>query len=94
MENQLTIPINFISSEDVEEECVMHSTSDNIKFKPDSDGKEVAHELFSSLSLKYQLNLETSMRRSDLIFDFRLCIKNVTEYILYLVVHILILETG
>ena len=29
---QLTIAINFISSKDVEEEYVMHSRSDNIKF--------------------------------------------------------------
>ena len=29
---QLTIAINFISSNDVEEGCVMHSTNDNITF--------------------------------------------------------------
>ena len=28
---QITIAINSISSKDVEEECVMHSVSDNIK---------------------------------------------------------------
>ena len=28
---QVTIAINFISSKDFEEECVMHSMSDNIK---------------------------------------------------------------
>ena len=31
---QLTIAINFISLEDSEEECVMHSNSGNIKFTP------------------------------------------------------------
>ena len=29
---QLTVAINFISSKDAEEEYVMHSNSDNIKF--------------------------------------------------------------
>ena len=31
---QLTIAINFISSNDTEEECVMHPKSNNIKFTP------------------------------------------------------------
>ena len=31
---QLTIAINFISSKDTEEEHVMHSVSDDIKFTP------------------------------------------------------------
>ena len=38
---QLTIAINFTSSKDTEEECVMHSTSDNIKFTPYNDANEV-----------------------------------------------------
>ena len=44
--NQLTTAINFISSKDAEEECVMHSTSNNIKFTPYSDVNEVTDELF------------------------------------------------
>ena len=43
--------------------------SDNIKFTPYGDAKEVADELFESLCSKYQVNLETSIRDSDFIFD-------------------------
>ena len=66
---QLTIAINFISSKDVEEQRVMHSSSNNIKFTPYNDAKEVVRKLFCSLHSRYQENLETSMRGSDFIFD-------------------------
>ena len=56
---QLTITINFISSKDAEEEHVMHSTCNNIKFAPYSDVNEIIYELFKSLRLRYQENLET-----------------------------------
>ena len=59
---QLTIAINFISSKDTEEERVMHSTNNNIKFKSYNDFNEVANELFDSLLSRYQDILETSMR--------------------------------
>ena len=62
---QLTIAINFISSKDAEEECVMHSRSDNIKFT----SNEVLDELLESLRSRYQGHLQTSMRVSDFIFD-------------------------
>ena len=66
---QLTIPINFIFSKNTEEERVIHSTSDNIKFTPYNDANQVVNELFESLRSKYQDNLETSIRGSDFIFD-------------------------
>ena len=65
----LIIAINFISSKDTEEERVMHSNSDNIKFTSYNDANEVVHELFESLCSRYQDNLETSMRGSDFFFD-------------------------
>ena len=43
---QLTIAINFISSKDVEEGRVIHSRSDNIKFRSYNDVNEVFDELF------------------------------------------------
>ena len=46
---QLTIAINFISSKDSEEERVMHSNSDNIKFTPYDDANDVIEKLFKSL---------------------------------------------
>ena len=66
---QLTISINFISSKDAEEEPVMHSKSNNIKFTSCNDANEVVNELFDSLCSRYQRNLETSMRVSDFIFE-------------------------
>ena len=66
---QLTIAINFISSKDAEEEHVMHSRSDNIKFTSYSDANEVVYELFESLHSRYKGNLETSMSGSNFIFD-------------------------
>ena len=50
---QLTIAINFISSKDSKERCVMHSSSD---------------KFFNSICSKYHDNLETSVKGSDFIF--------------------------
>ena len=47
----------------------MYSTSDNIKSTSYNDVNEVVNELFESLLLKYQDNLETSMRGNDFTFD-------------------------
>ena len=68
-EIELRIAINFISSKDTEEERVMHSESESIKFTSYNDTSKIADELFNSLCLTYQDNLETSMRGSDFIFD-------------------------
>ena len=59
---------NFISSKDTEEERLIHSTNDNIKFTPYNDANEIINE---SLRSRYQENLETSMRGSDFIFGSR-----------------------
>ena len=66
---QLTIAINFISSIDVEKEHVIHSRSDNIKFTSYNDMNKVVDKLFDLFSAIYQVNLETSMRGNDFIFD-------------------------
>ena len=44
--NQLTIAINFISLKDAEEERVIHSRSNNIKFISYNDANEVVDKLF------------------------------------------------
>ena len=66
---QLTIAINFISSKDAEEDCVMHSSSCNTKFAPYGDAYDVIDKLFKSLHSRYQENLEMSMKESYFIFD-------------------------
>ena len=66
---QLTIVLNFIFSKDAQEERAMHSKSNNIKFASYNNTNEGVDELFKSLSSSYQGHLETSMERSELIFD-------------------------
>ena len=63
---QLTFEINFISSKDTEEECVIHSTNGNVKSTPYN---KIVNELFELLYSKCQDNLETSIRGSEFIFD-------------------------
>ena len=46
---QLTIAINVTSSEDYEQEHIIHSKSNNIKCTYSDDPNEVADELFESL---------------------------------------------
>ena len=68
---QLTIAIIFISSKDNDNECIMLSKSDNIEF---------VIGLLESLLSRYQIDLDTSMRGSDFVFDsVQLCIINVTS---------------
>ena len=66
---QFTLAINFITSKDAEEERVIHSRSDNMKFTSYTVANAVVDELFKPLRSRYQINLETSMRGSDCIFD-------------------------
>ena len=68
-EIELTIAINFISSEDTEEERVIHSISDNRKFTSYNDVNEVVNKLFEPLLSRYHDNLETSTRGSEFNFD-------------------------
>ena len=67
--NPLTIAINFISSKDAEEEHVIHSRSNNMKFLSYNGANEIIDELFESLHSNHQGNLETSMRGKDFTFD-------------------------
>ena len=60
--------INFVSSKYDEEEYVMHSKSDNIKFTPYSDVNEAIDELFESFHLIYEGHLEKLMRGSYFYF--------------------------
>ena len=55
---QLTIANNIISSIDNDEQCAMHSKSDNIEILINDEADEVIKELFDSLKNRYQDNLE------------------------------------
>ena len=67
---QLTITINFVSSEDDnDEESVMHSKSDNIEIMISDEAGEVTKKRFDSLKNRYQNNLQ-SMRGSEFVFNY------------------------
>ena len=72
----------------------MHSNSNNVEFMSYDNMNEVVNELFESLLLRYQIDLGTSMRGSDFIFDSVNRHKiNVTKWILNMMVYIFILRT-
>ena len=62
--------INFISSKDTDEECAMHSKSNNIEIMIYDKAHEVIQEHFESLLSRYQRGLEESIKGYDF---FLLC---------------------
>ena len=67
---QLTMSINFISSNDSDETHNLHTKSNNIEIMMGNDTDEIIDQLCESLLRKYQEGLEESMGRgSNLIFD-------------------------
>ena len=65
---QLKIGINFISSNDTDEEQAMHSESNNIELMIYDNADEATQEIFESLLSRYQAGLEESKKRSDFVF--------------------------
>ena len=66
---QLTVSINFISSNGFNETRNMHIKSNNIEIMMVSETDEIIDELFESLLQNYQKYLEESMRESNFVFD-------------------------
>ena len=60
--------INFVSSKDSDEICIMRTKSNNIESMMGNETDEII-ELFESLLQKYQEGLEESMKGSDFVFD-------------------------
>ena len=68
---QLTVAINFIFSEDYNnEEQLMHSKSDNIKVVINDQAYKVIGKHFKSLLNIYHTNLEKSMESSDFVLKY------------------------
>ena len=63
-----TRAIDFASSEDTDDERVMHSKNDNIEAMIYDKADEVIQELLESLLSRCQIRLETSMKGSDFTF--------------------------
>ena len=66
---QLTMAINFISSEDFDETRTMHTKSNNVEIVIDSDTNEIIKDLFEHFLQKYQEGLEESMKGSKFAYD-------------------------
>ena len=71
MKIKLTIPSNFISSIDNNEERLIHSKSDDIEIMINDEADGVIKELFDSLKNRHQNNLE-SLEGSAFVFDYRI----------------------
>ena len=69
MKIKLTIPSNFISSIDNDEERLIHSKSDDIEIMINDEADGVIKELFDSLKNRHQNNLE-SLEGSAFVFDY------------------------
>ena len=74
---QLTMAINFISSEDSDETRTMHAKSDNIEILIGNEIDESIEQLFNSLLQRYQKGLEEKIRGSDIFLIMLIyCITN------------------
>ena len=58
---------NFVSRRETDEECIMHSKSDNIKIMITDRADEAIEELFHFFLSRCQIGLKTSMKTSDFI---------------------------
>ena len=58
-----------MSSKDYNEERVMHSKSDKVEIMINNKADRVIEELSQSFFSRYQIELNTSMKGSDFVFD-------------------------
>ena len=74
---QLTMALNFISSEDSDETRTMHAKSGNIEILIGNEINESIEQLFNSLLQRYQKGLEEKIRGSDIFLIMLIyCITN------------------
>ena len=61
--------LSLFLQEGVEQESLMHSKSGNIEFMRYDNANEIVHKFFESRLLRYQIDLETSIKGSHFIFE-------------------------
>ena len=66
---QLTITTNFISYKDTDEGRVMHSNNVDIEIMIYDKVDKAIKDIFERRLSSYQIELETSMKGSDFVFD-------------------------
>ena len=69
IKTQLTIATNFISSNDTDEDCVMHSKNHDLEIMIYDNADKVIKDLFEWVLSRHQIELGTSMKGSDFIFN-------------------------
>ena len=62
------IGLNFVFSNDTDEEQTMHSESYNIELMIYDNADEATQEIIESLLSRYQAGLEESKKRGDFVF--------------------------
>ena len=82
MKIQPTIATNFLSSKHNDEECIVHSKSDNTEIVGNDKEGELKEGLILSWLSRYQIGLETSMKDTDFIFDY--CIFHIIAHFILL----------
>ena len=65
----LTIPINFFSSKDSDENRTMHCKSDNTEILIGNKTNEIFQDIFNSIFQRYKKELEKSMKGSEFVLD-------------------------
>ena len=76
---QLTTAINFISSEDFDEERAMHFKDKNTEFMTYVNINDIADELFESLLSRYKVFKHECEKSILFSIQFNCCIANVTK---------------
>ena len=66
---QLIMQINFISSLNTDEFCIMYPRSNNAEIIIGTETDDTINKLFESFLKKYQERLETKMEGSNVVFD-------------------------
>ena len=65
----MQLTLNFVSLKDTEEEHVMHSKRDNIKFTSYNVANEVVDEVSEFFCSRYQCNVEILTEETEFTFD-------------------------
>ena len=66
---QLIMKINYISSLDINDTCIMHTKIDNIEIMNCTETSDIINELFKSFLRRYQEGLETKIKASSFVFE-------------------------
>ena len=70
MKIHLTMKVNFVSSKDSNEKCLMHFKRNNRKIMTGFEKEEIIQELFNLLLAIYQIGLKQLVKGVSFPFDY------------------------